>query len=157
MYRSRSRWSGPGIGTRADAEKAMTPGAQGKDALGGRFVSPESLATHFDEQGRSKALDPAQQIAAARPSIQSVRVYTVSGPDQPAQLASVAQRGRGMKPVGADLYRAARAAGMARALPGSGPQAGQAQTTSSGQQTRDQGERPAHLNRQDGPGTQRER
>jgi predicted ABC-type ATPase len=149
---------------RADALKAMEPGAQGHDALGGRFVPAESLAGHFDEQGNARATAAAQQVAADRPGVQSLRQYTVSAADRPAVLTSVAERQGGMQPVDAEVYRAARAAGMAEAMPtGSRPQPGvgpQQRSAGADQQRpgqgpaagQDQGARPQHLNRGQQPG-----
>lgn len=154
---------------RADALKAAEPGAQGHDALGGRFVPAESLAGHFDERGNARATAAAQQVAANRPGVQSLRQYAVSGATQPAELTSVAQRQGGMQPVDAQAYRAARSAGITQALPGSTtgmPQqaAGAAQQLpgaahGKGQgQSAGQGERPQHLSRQQpGRDDQRER
>lgn len=148
---------------RTDATKAIEPGAEGHDALGGRFVPAESLVGHFDEQGNSRATAAAQQVAAQRQAVQSVRRYAVSGADQPAVLTSVAQRQGGMRPVEAQVYRSARSAGVTQALPTatSGQPAaglgrgGDVKGQVSGQV---EGARPQHLQRQQpGRGDQRER
>jgi predicted ABC-type ATPase len=169
---------------RVDALMAAEPGAQGQAAMGGRFVPGDSLATHFDEQGNARATAAAQQVAANRPAVQSIRQYSVSDANQPARLDSLSQRLGGMEPIDAQAYRTARAAGMIQALPASpkpastGPaqqqagkgvrqQPGQGQGKSQGEaqgqgqgagQGSGQGERPQHLNRQQGGrGDQRER
>ncbi|TDO54418.1 zeta toxin [Kribbella sp. VKM Ac-2527] len=169
---------------RVDALMAAEPGAQGQAAMGGRFVPAESLATHFDEQGNARATAAAQQVAANRSAVQSIRQYSVSDANQPARLDSLSQRLGGMEPIDAQAYRTARAAGMIQALPASpkpastGPanqqagtggqqQPGQGQGKSQGQgqgagqgsgQSSGQGKRPQHLNRQQGGrGDQRER
>ncbi|HEY4568698.1 MAG TPA: zeta toxin family protein [Kribbella sp.] len=137
---------------RDGASRAAEPGAQGKEALGGRFVPAESLAGHFDEEGRPKATGAAQAVAAQRPGVQSVRQYSVSAADQPARLQSVAQRQGGMQQLDAQTYKSARAAGMMQALPSTQlstqPSAGRQGGQGRGGQGAGQGERPEHRQRQ---------
>lgn len=134
---------------RQNAIQAAESGVQGQEALGGRVVPAESLQAHFDEAGNSRATAATQQVAAQRPSVQSVRQYNVSAANQPSRLASVAQRQGGMQPVDAQAYKSARAAGMMQALPATQQAAGQ-QGGSQGQggQSAGQGQRPEHRQRQ---------
>ena len=142
---------------RQHAIEAAESGVQGHDALGGRVVPAESLQAHFDEAGTSKATAATQQIAAQRPSVQSLRQYEVTAANQPSKLASVAQRQGGMQPVDAQTYKSARAAGMMQPLPSTQQAAGR---PSGGQgakgqgrqgqgqgQGQDQGQRPEHRQR----------
>jgi len=138
---------------RTEALKATQPGAEGKQALGGRFVSAASLAGHFDEQGMPKATESARTVAAQRAGVQSVRQYTVATADAAAQLTSFAQRQRGLQPVDAQTYRSARVAGVMSALPStqhaSVQQSDSAQLESASGD-REQGRRPEHLKHQQG-------
>jgi chloramphenicol 3-O-phosphotransferase len=137
---------------RQAAIESAASGVEGQEALGGRFVSAASLEGHFDEAGNSKATQAAQQVAAQRPGVQSLRQYTVPAADQPAQLWSVAQRQGGLEPVDAQTYQAARAAGMMEALPsaqGAAEQGAPGQASGKGTSL-GRGERPEHRQRQQG-------